>query len=157
MYYGKQYFFEWCMLLKSLQQLLFGILSGFFSDEFSPNSPCSIISMLMLQWHAYWEIVFWAKIKSSSLLVFFQYCLQWPWLDTLFLNCWDSLGLEHSGCFELLNQLFNPGDTFCYFSTKNSSKGKRLLESRGCISGGILAKLVLRSLMKPIKVSQDLT
>jgi F0F1-type ATP synthase assembly protein I len=41
------------MLLKSLQQLLFGILSGFFSDEFSPNSPCSIISMLMLQWHAY--------------------------------------------------------------------------------------------------------
>jgi len=50
------------------------------------------------------------------------------------LNCWDSLGLlENSGRFELLNQLFNPGDTFCYFSTKNPSKGKRLLESRGCI------------------------
>jgi hypothetical protein len=34
---------------------------------------------------------------------------------------------------------------------------KRLLESWGCISGRVLAKLVLRSLMKPIKVSQDLT
>jgi hypothetical protein len=70
---GNNLFFQWCMLLKCLQQLLFRILSGFFSDEFSPNSPCSIISMLMLQWHAYREIVFRSKNKvfcSSSNIAF---------------------------------------------------------------------------------------
>jgi hypothetical protein len=41
-------FFEWWMLLKSLQQLMFRILSGFFSDKFSPSSPCSIISIHVL-------------------------------------------------------------------------------------------------------------